>query len=208
MFLEQSQYECQVLWPTPIYLKDLHNAQAINKSLKVLISNSDDGGKEKTTGLFRGRKSDFGLLRYNCEAVPPKKEAIFSAVDMLNRWAVGDHAEDLSDSLIAEAWSVEYGSPGYHRLHVHHGSCWSGVYYVSVGSVEPGTGEVHLIDPRIGAAAQGVSPDKIALPIVPRDGLLIAFPSWLSHWVTPVECTTPRICIAFNIGFSNLNEAF
>src|SRR5207244_1257414 len=102
-----------------------------------------------------------------------------------------------------EAWSVAYGQDGFHGMHVHHGSSWSGVYYVSTGSLTPGSGQIQLIDPRAGAAARGATPEALAYALDPFDGLIIAFPSWLYHWVTPVNAPTARVCVAFNVGFSH-----
>lgn len=191
------------LWPTPLYQKMLVDVEPLNKTLLNFILESHKDSNATSIGMFRGRKANFGLLKSNFEAISFLKDAIFTAAEELNRWALGDDAESVADSMIAEAWSVEYGVCGYHKLHAHPGSAWSGVYYVSVESVQAGSGQLQLIDPRIGASAQGSTSEKLAVCIDPRDGLIVAFPSWLYHWVTPVMSSVPRICIAFNIGFAS-----
>jgi Putative 2OG-Fe(II) oxygenase len=67
--------------------------------------------------------------------------------------------------------------------------------------MKAGSGLIELVDPRPVAAAAGQSRSPL-LPIAPEPGLLLAFPSWVQHWVTPYEGDDRRICVAFNVGFA------
>lgn len=102
--------------------------------------------------------------------------------------------------MIAEAWAVVYREWGYHNMHSHHDSAWSGVYYVHTGNITPGSGNIEFLDPRPAAnASQPARSPLMAFP--PEPGLMLMFPSWLQHWVTPYAGDSTRICVAFNIGF-------
>lgn len=204
--MDPSGYNFTEHWPTPLYEAEVPNAREMNLLLMRLIRERSTNMGVSRIGMFNGAKSNFDLLRLECDEIRFLNDAIYSAVAALTGWALGAIGENVTQSMIAEGWVVEYEQHGYHRMHVHHGSCWSGVYYVSVGNLEPGAGELHLIDPRVGRSAQGASPENISYIIHPRDGLIVAFPSWLSHWVTPTRSDTTRTCIAFNVGFGNSSE--
>ena len=91
----------------------------------------------------------------------------------------------------------------YNRGHVHPGCTWSGVYYVDAGDArvdDKDSGLLVLAHP-VGAATMtffpGLTPDYHAFR--PVSGLMVAFPSYLSHEVQPYRGDRPRISIAFNI---------
>jgi hypothetical protein len=78
------------------------------------------------------------------------------------------------------------------------------VYYVATGDPDitmPRNGRLELLDPRAAAGAANIPGDPFGHPvhIAPRAGLLIFFPSWLTHWVHPHSGPRERIAISFNI---------
>jgi uncharacterized protein (TIGR02466 family) len=91
----------------------------------------------------------------------------------------------------------------FNRPHIHPESAVSGVYYVSVpknsGNIvfnHPSrTQQYHIRD-----EAVKVSNDinSSTWHVTPDAGLLIAFPSWLEHYVEPNNNEDERISIAFN----------
>jgi len=89
-----------------------------------------------------------------------------------------------------------------HRAHVHPNNVLSGVYYAQ--ALE-GAGDLVFEDPRPQATV--LVPDNREqtpfnsheLRIEARTGLLVMFPSWLSHRVSVSRCEAPRISIAFNV---------
>jgi uncharacterized protein (TIGR02466 family) len=34
--------------------------------------------------------------------------------------------------------------------------------------------------------------------VAPQTGMLVIFPAWLVHWVTPYQSDRPRISVSFN----------
>lgn len=105
------------------------------------------------------------------------------------------------------------------NVHVHPGSMYAGVYYVTVppevgqNPTEAG-GCIQFLDPRGGAPMMQLVRGKNfygsgAVQVCPPHGggLLLMFPSWLQHEVKPlpVGFTGPRIAISFNIVFKGMN---
>lgn len=103
-----------------------------------------------------------------------------------------------------DGWANVTRHGGYNTVHNHPNCLWSGVYYVASG--EPGGGPVQngrleLLDPRAGINmiyVKGTIMEGRYL-IEPIPGLMVMFPSWLSHFVHPFFGKGARISIAFNI---------
>lgn len=108
------------------------------------------------------------------------------------------------------AWAMMYSDRGYATPHTHPNCHFSGVYYVDTGS--PGEsqvmatgvpitpGDIEFLDTRGGPGAIQV-PGMVLQPaarITPKSGRMLAFPSWLPHFVHPVRGDHVRIAIACN----------
>jgi hypothetical protein len=89
-------------------------------------------------------------------------------------------------------WVSIHANGTYHQSHHHKGSAISGVFYVSVPN---GAGSITFEDPR-----GSLPPFGKIIKIIPAEGDLILFPSWLVHRVDPTLSTDPRISLSFNIG--------
>jgi len=114
------------------------------------------------------------------------------------------------------SWRVEMwanvNAPGHsNAMHCHPGCLWSGVYYPDPGGADaPGSGgELMLEDPRFPTAYMTVpdlllkrpdgKPMRSQFAIRPQAGLLVLFPSWLKHSVTPHKGDRDRVSIALNL---------
>lgn len=187
-------------WGTPIFQRMTPESEKLNEALIDEVERADREEKPLSLSMVSAHKTGFSLLKSPSDAVVALHQLIFEAADTMNRWCMGDTlADEVADSMISEAWGVIYRTYGYHKLHLHHGSAWSGVYYVKTGDLPPGAGAIEMIDPR--QASRPRSDAGGIRSIDPKPGMLIAFPSWVQHFVTPVEGSTERICIAFNVGF-------
>jgi uncharacterized protein (TIGR02466 family) len=105
--------------------------------------------------------------------------------------------------LIFQGMWANRNSPGdYNKSHVHPNAILSGTYYVKV---PPASGNIEFYDPVRERTMTGfpVRPGHATarkkLEYACRDGLLLIFPSWLSHSVQPNESGETRVSIAFNI---------
>jgi len=89
-----------------------------------------------------------------------------------------------------------------HRAHIHPNNILSGVYYAQALG---GCGEIVFDDPRpqakvlIPKPIQETPLNTHEFRIQPKSGMLVMFPSWLSHRVTVSKSKEERISIAFNI---------
>lgn len=112
---------------------------------------------------------------------------------------------------ISSMWSIINPPGSSNRSHIHPVSMWSGVYYVHVPD---GAGDIEFTDPR---TQQLMMPPRYApnkrrpvncwtkVNFTPKPGLLLIFPSWLYHSVSPnmsgeKGAGGDRVIISFNIG--------
>jgi uncharacterized protein (TIGR02466 family) len=194
--------ETQTLWGTPFLRRMTDAPPGYNQELVDIIRQAQNEAPGTTAGVVDAQKSRSDLLRWEHPVIEALRDWIVqAALDLNARVDAGRNPRGEEVDMVAEAWAVVYREWGYHTMHAHHDSAWSGVYYVDVGDSSEHAGTVEFLDPRSAAIAR--QPDRAPLhTVVPEAGLLIAFPSWLRHWVTPHGGSRDRICVAFNVGFA------
>ncbi len=191
-------------WPVPFYTADYSHERQMISELKALILRRERDDKSRTLGTHNAKKSSGDILREQAGPIQLLQRWISDAVQTLQSDVLGENVTPAPGTARAEAWAVNYANGGYHRLHTHHDSVWSGVFYVQTARLRPGSGELHLIDPRLAAIA--ATGDHV-VSIAPYEGLLVAFPSWQPHSVGAVDGPDNRICVAFNVGFDDYVDA-
>lgn len=192
-----------ILWP---------DVGDLNRRLSQLIL-----GKERCE---RGTQhSNVGGWQSDCNLDTWSNPAVTSLLEMINQGVA-----QLSTQISEESQSCG-GVPGwsvcawanvnrrgnFNVVHHHNGSgraFWAGVYYVEVGRYTSSQGGA-LVLRSTSADAQIANltraPESLRkrfkheVTIQPVPGLLLIFPSWLEHWVTPHSSEEPRVSVAFNI---------
>ena len=107
-----------------------------------------------------------------------------------------------------EMWANVSPAGAANQMHAHPGSLWSAVYYVDDGG-DAASGSLLLLDPRF-PMNRAHAPDLLfvgpdgareesTMKVQPEPGLLLAFPSWLMHGVSPHSGSRDRISVAMNI---------
>lgn len=188
------------LWATPVLTRRVPAEPGYTDRLRDLILSHQNDPGGTMIGVVDGDKTRSDLLRWNNPEIPPLRDWILDAAEAMNA-----HTRSGVDStgrqvpMVAEAWGVVYREWGFHHMHSHHDSAWSGVLYVDTGNLTPGSGTIEFLDPRPGANPHA---HQVLTPVPPEPGLMLMFPSWLKHWVTPHCGDSVRVCVAFNIGFA------
>jgi uncharacterized protein (TIGR02466 family) len=136
-----------------------------------------------------------------------------AALERVIRGAVSDYLRDLpedpSHPFVAgkperwrlQSWAVVMDTQGHQLPHIHTAAWLSGVYYVAIPKHEVSPG-----DPNAGWIEFGRPQEEMhvtAEPDVrlyePKEGLMLMFPSYFYHRTVPIETTTQRISIAFDV---------
>ena len=107
-----------------------------------------------------------------------------------------------------ESWFHITNDGGYHDAHVHNKCSWCGIYYLQAGECTPtdesgpGNGINRLYSPLPSGGAYIDYGNQYRTmnqaDIVPRDGLLLLFPSYLLHSALAYRGQRDRIAISFN----------
>ena len=164
-----------------------------SKSSKgVNISNA--GGWHSETNLFQRNE-------------PNLKNLTHLIVDAANQSVVNISPKFPLEkyNLFSEGWVNINSKFDFNYPHFHAGFNLSGVYYLKIPQGnQKNSGLIQFLDPRgsVEHFAQGVpellKPFENQFSIVPHENLLIIFPSWLQHFVTPNLEDEDRISMAFN----------
>jgi uncharacterized protein (TIGR02466 family) len=137
----------------------------------------------------------------------------FNCINLTNRiyQAVNEYADRIGWAsprrfAISSSWINIAERETNHSHHCHPGYLISGTYYFRV-SKEQGSISFNNPNPLMmyGQFPQGhVCPQTV--DIVPDDGDIILFPSWLVHSTRKNKSTEERVSIAFNVDYAGSNE--
>jgi uncharacterized protein (TIGR02466 family) len=125
-------------------------------------------------------------------------------------WPAGRHGLELE---LMGVWFQIQNGDAFHDVHTHGNCSWSGVYYVQLD-----TPEQRSTHPRLGAlngATRFYSPlsmvqggayvdrgnawmQQSTLDVMPKEGDLVLFPSFLPHKAMPYSGERDRIIVSFN----------
>ena len=193
----------QLLFATPVLVHKLDGAAELNAALGQQILAKREEGQGLKLSNRGGWQSTHDFVRWSGEA---GQTVINRACELASahvmrvkaplRWTV-------------DAWANVSGPGAFNMPHVHGGTYWAAVYYVSVGDGEGG--ELVLHDPRMpglrmhapGVRFKNLGPE-VKAEIKPEEGLLVLFPGWVSHSVEPWQGTGERISVAMNIRAANV----
>lgn len=198
--------ECFTLaFATPIYHHQWPDDD-FNARLRTLILEKKAGDPGIQVAQVGGWHSKTDLLSWPDPVIGILRERMVSAI--------GEMVHLLTDGLPAAgdpsgpstAWANVARCGNFHALHDHAGSVFSGVYFVSLGKLDPSVDPVEnaafvVPDPRLGAGMIP-SPGKPfgrMLRFHPKPGLMLLFPSWLPHMANPFQGEGERISISFNV---------
>ncbi len=190
--------DCDYWFPTPIYRTMVSNYQELNKELLLLIREH----KEKNEGIQGS----------NIQGYHSKSDLQWESIAkvLCDTMRTIEQAEALTQPCeLVELW-YNINPPQSHNANHTHPRCdWSGVYYIQTPE---NSGMLHIDDPRDRAhmTLPKQRPAKDISPMLwrtthyqPTPGMLLFFPSWLSHSVginlnTDTGDKADRISMSFN----------
>lgn len=208
------QVEVLKLFPTPIVVATMSDAEPLNAELKRIILAREATSESVARSNRGGWQSTWDMHEWGGEAM--RKVLSFA------RAIVDDATVDRAGNRRNLTWRINcwanVSRTGHgNQFHTHPGALWSVVYYVDDGGVcaDPSLGgEFEVLDPRGVAPVMYApeltfpGPDYVGLGeshrLTPRAGVFIVFPSWLLHGVCPYHGTRERISIAVNFSLAGV----
>jgi tetratricopeptide (TPR) repeat protein len=178
--------------------EDLQERILNHPSLKYTTSNRSMKKGRGTAELFNGSESG---------AIAVFKNMVFESVDAYMKGLPGDlthpFIRHMPQDIEINAWGNVYDDDGMQEAHFHPPAWLSGVYY----PISPDRVKESAPDDIAGALELGrayfrlqSSDDPPVRIIKPEDGLMVLFPSYISHQTVPLgPSESPRVSIAFDI---------
>ena len=194
----------RLMWPTPILQRVFEEARDLNPRLRALIAKREkrDAGVGKS--VVGGWHSREDVMAWPEPEIGRLRDWIDEAVKAIVVPTTGKSADAAPAAGTVSAWANVLRSGGYHRMHTHPGSVWSGVYYIDTGRPDPDhptSGRLELYDPRTAVEMMPMAASPYGQPFLvdPRPGLMVVFPSWVRHMVHPFVGEGARVTIGWNM---------
>ena len=183
------------LFPTLVTCYRVAEAEARSRALCAQVAEASRMLPTVARGERHGWQSDNGFFDWSDEA-RWLRDVVAGAIVALHP----DNAALPGMNLVG--WANRLGRGDAFSPHVH-SAAWSGVYYADAGDSGAAGGLLLLRDPRAGAHMVESPTSRFdgacSFQIAPETGLLVVFPSWLMHWVSPYDGERPRVSISFNV---------
>lgn len=198
------------LFPTPVLIARLPQAEALNRRLGQVILERAAGHRSTQHSNLGGWQSSWDMEDWGG---PDLARVLEAARGLAERMTVERDGRPAKVRWRINCWAnVNRGGQG-NEFHTHPGAFWSGAYYVATGTSEAGTGEAGgefevqdprgvgpaMYAPRLTFAGADFASLGAAQTLRPQAGMIIMFPSWLQHAVRPYRGAGARISIAFNM---------
>ncbi|GAB5365223.1 hypothetical protein AAMO2058_001038900 [Amorphochlora amoebiformis] len=203
----------RMIFGTPIFLGQIPAATGISKGIISLVKRMEK--QQKGVG---SRKSSRGSgFRTTDNFLEIQEPIVASLAQFLMRfskhvWQFGRGQPFSGAKLALKGWANILRKGAHHTIHVHPQAVWSGVYYAKVpkgvgeyqrGWEDPSQGCLVLMDPRPQSHMSTISERDTQfvekMEVCPTEGMVVMFPSWMSHFVPYIETKGERIAVSFNV---------
>lgn len=197
------------IFPTPLVTGQIKDHAALNAELRsTILAREQVEGSSAMSNIGGWHSQDF--LPWAGAAGAAVINAAREIVDRLTMMEVGDKRVPAKVTWRVASWANIIRKGHSNRPHCHPAAFWSGTYWVDDGGAADGKsgGLFEISDPRGVAPLMHAPYLRFALKdcwsdgegqvLIPKAGMMILFPAWLVHAVTPYEGEQARISIAFN----------
>ena len=193
-------------FPTPILRRQFTDTKETNAALYALAIEREKISPNAGRSNVGGWHSAEDVFEWQDPAIAAFRGYVAEGISEISQFSLDGELEAPVDiDMDGGAWINLCRDGGYNKIHNHPDCHWSGVYYVSLGTLASdapaGSGQIEFLDPRMGAMDVKLDGSNAFPKLVldPKPGLMVIFPSWLYHYVNPFHGVGERISIAFNI---------
>ena len=195
------------LFPSPIWIHDFSDKNEVSHLLKLSKIALDEVHKSGDADRRSNRGNSFHTLPNflgNFQDTPLHK-----LITPLLVRALKEYGYDPSFIVSVTYWSIVSYDGAFNERHHHANSVISGAFYVEAPK---GSGALVFADPRYGKLMESrIGRNEAQIHknqrIVPQNGRLVLFPSYLEHQVEMSTCSDPRIIYSFNVDIHGPNTS-
>ena len=180
-------------------LNEVLSAVILSRETKGIESNIASGIKHNLV------ESKFDFLYGKSRIVEDTKIWIDSCIKKtINTIQMEDIDYDITYN---ESWYHVTKSNGMHEPHIHPSCSWCGIYYLKSGNDDSGhTVFENPVKSTYIDRGNLFLNNMSTVRIRPKNGMLVLFPSYLSHYQALYKGTEDRIVVAFNASVNKLGE--
>tara|TARA_Y100000590_G_scaffold83785_1_gene93412 strand:+ start:403 stop:1044 length:642 start_codon:yes stop_codon:yes gene_type:complete len=197
--MEKRSTEVSGKFTTPIWTGIIQNHEEVNKKLTNYINEIKTKNPE---GLKKSNNLGWHSPEFDLNDKMIKE--FFLNISPMIKEVADDMAWDLKNNKIkiSNCWSIINYKYASNAAHTHGNSLISSAYYVQATK---NCGNIVFDDPRPGAVMTRPKFTSLNkwnegnIGIEPKNGLLVMFPSFLSHYVQPNMSDKERIMVSFNL---------
>ena len=192
------------IFQTPIFIKTLNGYQkdVFDNELWNAYNNL-----EASKGMYHSKDTGKALSGASLSSSADNllgKEELSNTHEILKDY-IKQHVSEIAGSKkkvdefdIVASWFTSTKSEQFIAPHTHRGKDMSGVYYLQTNKKD---GNLNLYNPTTALDNTCYIEDKKDLSIIPEEGQLILFPSWLLHGTVTNQTQSNRISFSFDIIF-------
>jgi uncharacterized protein (TIGR02466 family) len=190
-----SDYQIDNIYPTPIFSSNVSHFEEIQEEIAGVI-----GRVEFKTIQSWGNPHHLSTTTFNEDLIDKHqlaKTLLMIDANLRNYCSVlGFPMRDYH----RESWLSLFKHKEYSQTHCHNTADISGVYYFQTSGKD---GDFFFESPVTSVHSSLCFGESCGLriPVTPKEGLLLMFPSWLNHGVMPNRTQEERISLSFNIYF-------
>ncbi|MEO1190803.1 MAG: TIGR02466 family protein [Pseudomonadota bacterium] len=195
-------------FPTPVFTYRLPEADAVNAALMPTILAEEKRYASKGYSNFGGWHSGYSFEDWGGPPLQKILEAAKTLAASATKQRLGEEDAPPPRWQI-KCWANVIRRGNANNMHNHVGCYWSGAYYLEAGEAgqsESAGGLLVFHDPRNGAVSLDLARARGGAEthpvVVPETGVLVLFPSWLTHSVTPYLGSGVRISVGVNLAIS------
>ena len=186
------------LFPTAVLCERLKNSSSLNRKLLEdirTISQEDELGIRWSLENYQGGYTSYSSLNDLHHRFPSFQEFESRLTPHIQKFGRSEKwATRGMRWVLTSTWANIMNKGSHHASHLHPHSSVSGVYYVSIPN---GSALLKIEDPRM-TSLMSAPIRPIIQTVEPKEGMFVAFESWVRHEVAPHQNKKPRISISFN----------
>lgn len=197
-----SDHRVTTCFPTGVWTMMVNEAGVLNPKLIRVINNQRNTqpwlANEQVDDPGYGQQAQSVANLHNLAEFQNFTEVALGAANQVLEFLKYEYVA----CYITDCWANVCRRGEYHRAHIHPNNVLSGVYYARAPQ---GCGDIVFDDPRPQAKVlmpnvKELNPlNSHELRVEPTTGMLIVFPSWLTHRVAINRSAEERISISFNV---------
>ena len=192
----------QSVFPTPMAY--YYNTEIIDDLKSYIMSLETKGIESKVAVKIKHNliESDFNLFHHDNDIIKKTSQWVGNCVaETINYIQMEKHTYKINFN---ESWYHITKTNGMHEPHIHPRCSWCGIYYIKSGNDDSGHTVFENPTRSTYVDRGNLYLNNIStVRIKPKDGMLVLFPSYLSHYQAMYKGTEDRIIVAFNARVDN-----